>query len=388
MGDNVVLAASIPEQQADFRAQYSLMTVDRTGAVQLRVDRSGQVSYPQRVASVPGVSRFAWVDHPSSGACSASDDLRTVDGTGTSSPVDPPRPADEHMRGGELNEGSRQVVSTSPAGTATVVTYGPLGGCRPVYPQRLVSYLVGGATPTYLGSGMLALAFGADGRTARIVASDPATREHAAALSERSPAPPSGLDPEAGRLDFTTADGRTSTLAAHATAIAFTPAEAAAGQAVPDPPAAPSRIDTDVTGAKIPTSTADLLAAIRTAAAAGDTAALAELCAHCVDDSVSWIRTDRGASATLARFAATHPIVYGPSVVVPGLSMQACIDTNEREQTCTAEQIADAGVLGLEPGIATGNLDGWDEYHATGPRYLVVEMRDGDAFWTGTTLAG
>ncbi|MGX1372917.1 hypothetical protein RKD19_008276 [Streptomyces canus] len=62
----------------------------------------------------------------------------------------------------------RTITSAAWAGAGLIVTYTGIANCQAQYPGRSVTYYVRDGKWTYLGSGLLGLALGAEGRIARL----------------------------------------------------------------------------------------------------------------------------------------------------------------------------------------------------------------------------
>jgi len=386
--ENVTVAVPLPEEQAQFRGQFTFVTVDGRGSVEPLLGPEGLVSFNSGLAS-PGDDRFAWIDSPSGGACFTTSDLRVIDRT-TGAVMQPPRPSDPPFESALLPDGQRAILSQSWAGQGTVVTFGPQGGCQPVYPHRLVSYFLELDSDRwrFLGTGLLAAAFGAEGRAARLEAINPAPSEPQ--LTQGTPnGPPRGVDHTAGRLIFTTSVGDARPIGDHVISFLFTPeeaAEATAPPSIPAPPASPTT--TDWKGKALPEPFAELMNDINETAVRKDVGALVALCARCDQFTIEWLESEPAASDLLALLSQTHPLANdGTNAVVPSLAIQSCADVSGIEATCTAEQIQDITHLALEADYDLA-YNG-PSYSYTGAHGITMTLDEqGLAIWTGTTLGG
>jgi len=240
----------------------------------------------------------------------------------------------------------------------------------------------------FLGTGLLATAFGAEGRAARLEAVDPAQSEPQSA-QDATNSPPRGVDHTAGRLIFTSSDGSARSIAEHVTSFLFTPNEAAAATAplsVPVPLTSPPT--TDGEGKALPEPFAALINDINEAATRKDIAALVALCARCDQFSIEWLKSDPAASDLLTLLSQTHPRTDGgTNAVAPSLAIQACTDASGIEATCTAEQIQDIARLALEADY--GFAYNGPSYSYTGPHGIIMELDErGLAIWTRSMLGG
>ncbi|TDC59379.1 hypothetical protein E1258_18140 [Micromonospora sp. KC207] len=376
--DRVVVQVPLDEAKAGIRAQSTLMSVDRAGGVTELLHNQEGAAVWEGLGSPTG-DRIAWLDMPSSGACWHSQ--RIVDlGYADARPTDPAMPTDDPFRRAHL-PAQQTVLSYSWAGAGVVQTFGPVGaGCQVMYPFRLVSYYRQGSTWTHLATGLLGIAFGADGRTARLA---PAATE----------GPIESLDPDdtrryAGRLVLSVPGASDRTLAENVEFFAFTPAQAAAARITPastppTPVAEPA--GTDERGAQLSGPLYDLVLKVWTAAGSGDPAALNALCTNCDVATRTWLANDGGAK--VRRLLTSHPRFLDDKLTYPGLAVEPCADatgggdTTPSVQTCTPEHLADVVTLSIEPEV---DLD----YPAYGYRQpaaesLVFRLEGGSPVWAG-----
>ncbi|MFE5590148.1 hypothetical protein [Streptomyces sp. NPDC056549] len=265
---------------------------------------------------------------------------------------------------------ARRVFSLEWAGDGLTVTFGALPGCNVMAPARTASYYLRDGRWTYLGSGMLGIAFGADGRVARLA--DPTYRnEYSGEDSE----------PTTGTLTLTSA-GRKHVLGREVSSFAFTPAESAATGPPPSPAPQPQEGVTaeDDHGAALPEPVRELARSIEDAAVRGDTDRLVALCDPCSTAEHRWIRSEGGPQAVL-RAIRTHPmrLSAGSELMYPGLTR--CVDGPGLDTICTPQQLRDIAVLGLKYG-----LDGRGPSYSVGEAVrvpLTLRIEGGTAQWTG-----
>lgn len=357
--DDVVLFSKLTEGPGVFRGEGTLAVADRRGKVRQLLPGKGRTTLNE-ARRQPGGPSVAWSNHDSGGACWGRESVLThavtAGGPRRSSPDDA---AFRHA----LVPEARLVTSLDWAGDGLTVTFSALPNCSVMYPERSASYYVHDGRWTYLGSGMLGIAYGADGRVARF--DDPVYGK----LTIDS-------GPTTGRLTLTTG-GETHVLGEGVSLFAFTPAESAGARPPSAPAPQPSEGVTteDDHGAALPDAVRVLARNIEAAAADGDTGRLDALCDPCSTAEHDWIRSAEGPRAVL-RAIRTHPRRVGAELVYPGLT--SCADAIDRENTCTPQQLRDAAVLGLKPGL--------------GPSYsaaeavrvpLTLRIEGGTARWTG-----
>ncbi|GAA3791235.1 hypothetical protein [Amycolatopsis tucumanensis] len=366
--EEVVIAQPVPEEIADYRGQSTLLAVGSDGRARPMIEGTSRVSMGG-ASTAPDDSRVATIESPSSGACWNVPGIFVL---GTARP----NPASERMipGDGKLTEAvlteNRIVTDLNWAGGDTIVTFGPSTGCQVPHPRRYLTYALSGGEWTYLRDGALAVGYGGGGRTYAI---ELGGDQQALTDEDRR-----------GSLILTTGDGQSHELAANVTAFWTTVSEQAAGRPVPK--ASPEG-DTHTSdhGAPVAQPFLDLAGKLRAALDSGDIDAVNALCAECDEPTRTLLGTPSGREQ-LGRALRTHPAVDEVSATFPGLATAACVDTTEASAPCTAEQIHDAGVLGL-----TAILD-IDE---TGNKYAVpvggsirfVLEPSGEARWTGQSTS-
>ncbi|GAA0713086.1 hypothetical protein GCM10010199_11830 [Dactylosporangium roseum] len=342
--DHVMIAQPLDEGVAEVRATSAWLTADRSGKVATIAGPKDRISAHEALAS-PAGDRIAWLDLPSSGACWHSQ--RIVDiGYDGGRPVDPKEPDDPPMRAAHLPY-QRTVLSYSWAGRGVVQTFAPVAGCQPFYPTRLVSYYREGDRWTFLGTGLLAIAFGGEGRRVRLVPTD-----NLKAVQE------DGRSGVSGRLVFRSSNGTELTLTESARYAMFAPAEAAMATvgvhpATTSSSAAPGASTTDMRGRPLNSMLSALVSKVWQAAAANDTEALTSLCRKCDVGTLAWLR-EQETPAQILLLLRTHPEASEWSLVYPSLAARRCVDSPDHDYTCTAEQIADIALLNLKEDV---NLD-------------------------------
>ncbi|MEU6025174.1 hypothetical protein [Micromonospora sp. NPDC047134] len=344
--DQVAVKVPLDVYKTGIRAQSTLMSVDRAGTVTEMLHNQKGAAVWEALGS-PAGDRIAWLDMPSSGACWHSQ--RIVDlGYANAKPTDPAMPTDEPFHRAHLPD-QQTVLSYSWAGAGVVQTFGPVGAeCQVMYPFRLVSYYREGGTWTHLATGLLGIAFGADGRTARL---EPAAAEGPIES-------PNDTRRYTGRLVLSVPGADDRMLAENVEFFAFTPAQAAAAQVMPastppTPTAEPA--GTDERGTPLSGPLYDLVREVWTAADSGDAAALLALCTSCDAATRTWLAKDGGAK--VQRLLTSHPRRMADSLTYPGLAVEVCADTSgsgataANAQTCTPEQLEDVVTLGIEPEV-------------------------------------
>ncbi|MYV57700.1 hypothetical protein [Streptomyces sp. SID3212] len=333
--DAVAVMVPLPEQQAG-RGQNELFSAGRDGVLRSLLPGRQPVSFSTGLQNRDG-DRIAWTSWLSGGACYNTSTLRTV---GYDDKVHdqqgPPK-------GPEFDQAllSDAYLLREPAwtGRGVALSFGPLPRCQAAHPSRYVSYYVEDGVWRFLGLGMLAIGYGAQGREARLT------------VGERSLpyAPKDMAETELGELRFTDARGKRRTLADGVSSFAFTPAESAA--ALPPEAAPPLRTAvalTDDRWAPLPEPVRALAERLRKAALSGDVATLTSLCSDCTARRKAAIRTAEG-RRELAKLLLSHP---GPSqggFVYPGLAAHRCVDLPQTATTCTADEIRDVALLDVPP---------------------------------------
>ncbi|MGW1509432.1 hypothetical protein [Streptomyces sp. NPDC002394] len=359
--DDVVLFSKLTEGPGlgVFRGEGTLAVADRRGKVRQLLPGKGHTILHE-TRRQPGGPAVAWSNHDSGGVCWGRESVLTHAVT-TGGPRRP-LPDDAAFRHALVPE-ARLVTSLDWAGDGLTVTFSALPNCSVMYPERSASYYVHDGRWTYLGSGMLGIAYGADGRVARFDAP-----VYGKATIDSGPT--------TGRLTLTTG-GERHVLGEGVSLFAFTPAESAAARPPSAPAPQPSEGVTaeDDHGAPLPDAVRVLARNIEAAAAEGDTGRLDALCDPCSTAEHDWIRSAEGPRAVL-RAIRTHPRRVDAELVYPGPG--SCADAIDREDTCTPQQLRDAAVLGLKPGL--------------GPSYsaaeavrvpLTLRIEGGTARWTG-----
>ena len=370
-GRNVVtIAGLLPEEEAG-RGQFQLLSVDRSGQVRPFLPAREPTPFVEGVES-PAGRRIGWYASASGGACWHVGDVSLAT-YGEKGRETPKRPADAAMARAFLKD-RVTVTGLAWAGDDLIVTFGPDVGCQAVPPERFVSYHLRGGTWSYLGSGMRAVAYGAQGRSARIL------------VPER---PPKAVEtdfylPLLGDLEFSDRHGRRHVLGSQVSAFVFTPAESAKGT---PPPAAPQPEQTKVAdstdrGEPVPAHLRALAQRIRDAAEKDDVARLRALCDHCDDETRADLRT-RAGRRHLVRLLSSHPGLTENGVVYPGLAAHRCVDAPEQDITCTAAQLHDIALLGVPVADSTGTYDG-EVYEPEFEHRLQLRTGSGGkALWVG-----
>ncbi|WNI26171.1 hypothetical protein [Streptomyces sp. ITFR-16] len=361
--DDVIVFTPLPEGPGVFRGQGTIDAVDRRGRLRPLLPAKSPSTLTEAWRAPDGKA-VAWSDSDSGGACWTTSTLHSHSG-GTGRPARL-LPADTAFRQALIDD-QRAITYAAWAGTGMTVTFSGLRSCNAPYPGRPVSYYVRDGKWTYLGTGLLGVGLGADGRTAQLRddAGDDATRVPTGTLTLVS-------------------EGRRHKLADGVSTFLFTPAESAAAKppaAVRQPPGAAVVTTTDH-GKALPDSVLRLARRIEKAAAAGDTEELVRLCDGCRPGVRDWIRRAKGPSDILRAIRA-HPGRNGADAVLyPGLSF--CADEPGKEATCTPQQLRDVAVLGLKH-ESDAEFGGWTYLPSTAgivPLTVAVE-KNGEARWTG-----
>ncbi|WP_328344632.1 hypothetical protein [Streptomyces violaceus] len=343
---------------------------DREGEVRPLLPDKGTTSFAEAQRQ-PGGEAVAWADLESSGACWPVQTVQTHPGT---SGAGPRRglPGDAAFRHA-LVEKPRMVTHLAWAGDGLTLTYSALSTCQVMAPERTASYHLRDGRWTYLGSGMLGIAFGAEGRVVRL--KDPVYAK--ADITNAA-------DPTTGTLTLTTG-GSELVLGKGVSVFALTPAESAAARPPKSPAAQPGAgvAAVDDHGARLPAAVRQLARDIAEAAARGDSDRLVELCDPCSTGEHDWIRSGDGARNVL-RAIRTHPMRQpGGDLLYPGLTM--CVDEPGKDISCTPQQLHDAAALRLKPGLAPGMEYSGSSYTASDAVLvpLTLRLEKGTARWTG-----
>ncbi|MFJ7990048.1 hypothetical protein [Streptomyces sp. NPDC096351] len=372
---DVVVFAALPEGPGVTRGQGILAAVDRRGTVRELLPAKRPSTFTDALRSPDGKA-LAWGTADSGGACWTRSTLLTHSGRTATDPVRH-LPGDLPFRRALIGDRQRTVSSFAWAGDGVTVTYGPLQSCQVPSPDRFVSYYVRDGVRTFLGTGMLGIALGADGRVARLAGDE---------SSQGLTRAPSGIADYTGTLTLTSADGD-HTLAKGVSAFAFTPAETAAARrpaAAPQPPAA-TVTSVDDHGKRLPDAVVRLARRIEEAAVRGDTAGLVALCGTCGAGVHEWIRGKDGPAAVL-RAIRTHPGRNGTEgLMYPGLS--SCVDEPGQDITCTPQQLRDVALLGARPDESDVDYGGvvYNTWGGDLPQVPLLFRTDakGEALWTG-----
>ncbi|MFI9122548.1 hypothetical protein ACIGW0_24705 [Streptomyces bikiniensis] len=373
--DDVVVFGVLPEGPGVFRGQGTVSAVDRRGTVRELLP-PGKPSTFTDALRAPDGKALAWGTSDSGGACWTRSTLLTHSGGTAGEPVRH-LPDDAAFRRALIGDRQRSLTSFAWAGDGLTVTYGPFGSCQVLSPERFVSYYVRGGVRTFLGSGMIGIALGADGRVARLTGNAPTTG---------LPRSPSGVAHHTGTLTLTS-EGRELPLGKGVSVFVFTPAESAAARppaAAPQPPGA-AVTTVDDHGGKLPEAVVRLARQIEEAAVRGDTERLVALCGTCRPGVHEWIRGEGGAAAVL-RAVRTHPGRNGAEgLMYPALS--SCVDQPGQDITCTPQQLGDVALLGLRPDEGNVDYDGvvygtWNGGPAMVPLLVRIDAK-GEALWTG-----
>jgi hypothetical protein len=329
--DDVTVFTPLPEGPGVFRGQGTLDAVDRRGRIRPLLPAKSPSTLAEAWRAPDGKA-VAWANSDSGGACWTTSTLFSHSGAAGR----PQRllPGDSAFRQALIGD-QRAVTSAAWAGEGMTVTYAGLQNCQAPYPGRAVSYYVRDGKWTFLGNGLLGVALGADGRTARLRGGDDGAAD---ATWVRT-----------GALSLTSA-GREHELAGGVSTFLFTPAESAAAKApaaVRQPPAA-AVVTADDHGKPLPGPVLELARRIEDAAARGDIDALVRLCDSCRKVALEWVRREQ-APADILKAIRMHPGRNGSQgMLYPGLSF--CVDEPGNDATCTPQQLRDVALLGLKPG--------------------------------------
>lgn len=370
--DAVTIADLLPEEEAG-RGQYQLVAADRSGTVRPFLPARAPTSFQEGLASPDG-RRIAWRSSDSGGAC-WHDGNALLATYGQKGRQTPERPADAATTRALLKDRA-SVTGLAWAGEGLTVTFGPDMGCQAVPPERFVSYYLRDGRWSFLGSGMRAVGYGAEGRAARLLVPErPDRREQ---KDDRL------YLPVLGDLEFTGRRGERRVLGSRVSAFVFTPAESAKAS-VPDPVAQPGRTGVARTtdrGEPVPAHLRALAQRIRDAAEADDAARLRALCDHCDDETRAALRTADG-RRQVERLLSSHPGRTENGIVFPGLAAHRCVDEPEQDITCTAEQLQDIAVLDI-PAADSSEPYGGQVYEPELEQRLQLRSGSGGkALWVG-----
>ncbi|MGW3340590.1 hypothetical protein ACWDCL_24285 [Streptomyces sp. NPDC001009] len=332
--DTVTVADPLPEQEAG-RGQYQLLAVDGSGTVRPFLPARMPTSMVEGLQSPDG-RRIAWSSADSGGACWIHGNalLATYGRKGRQAPA---RPADAAMTRALLKE-RVLVTGLAWAGDGLTVTFGPLQGCQAVPPARFVSYYLHDGKWRFIGTGMRAVGYGGQGRSARILVTTralPRTDEEF-------------YLPVLGDLEFTDRHHERHALGSGVSEFAFTPAESARAPApaAAEEPRASGVVGTTDRGEPVPAHLRALAQRIKDAAENDDPARLRALCGYCDDETKTAIGTAKG-RRELVKLLSSHPGRKENGIVFPGLAAHRCVDEPGQNITCTAEQLADIALLGI-----------------------------------------
>ncbi|MFJ8715710.1 hypothetical protein ACIRD9_21390 [Streptomyces violaceus] len=364
--DDVTLFSLLPEGDEIHRGEGTLVVADREGEVRPLLPDKGTTSFAEAQRQ-PGGEAVAWADLESSGACWSVQTVQTHPGI---SGAGPRRglPGDAAFRHALLEQ-PRMVTHLAWAGDGLTLTYSALSTCQVMAPERTASYHLRDGRWTYLGRGMLGIAFGAEDRVVRL--KDPVYAKDADRFTT-------------GTLTLTTG-GSELVLGKGVSVFALTPAESAAARTPKSPAAQPGAgvAAVDDHGARLHAAVRQLARDIADAAARGDSDRLVELCDPCSTGEHEWIRSGGGARNVL-RAIRTHPMRQpGGDLLYPGLTM--CVDEPGKDISCTPQQLHDAAALRLKPGLAPGMGYSGSSYTASDAVLvpLTLRLEKGTARWTG-----
>ncbi|MFD8077326.1 hypothetical protein ACFV3E_32270 [Streptomyces sp. NPDC059718] len=361
--EDVTLFTPLPEGPGVFRGQGTLDAVDRRGRVRplLPAKQPSTLTQAWRAPDGKGV---AWGSADSGGACWTVSTL--FEHSGASGRPKRLLPSDTAFRQALIGD-QRSITSASWAGEGLTVTYTGIESCQARYPGRSVTYYVRDGKWTYLGSGLLGLALGADGRVARLRGDGP--------VADGVSLPTGALSLTSGAREHVLADG--------VSTFVFTPAESAAAGAPaarPQPPAA-GVTTVDDHGKTLPEAMVRLARRIERAADDDDTEALVRLCAGCGEGVLQWVRRTEAPSEILTAIR-VHPGGNGPQgLMYPGIT--TCVDEPKQDITCTPEQLHDIAILGLKPDRDSDYYGSVYSVWKSVPVPLIMRMENGEARWTG-----
>ncbi|MFF7311470.1 hypothetical protein [Streptomyces sp. NPDC008137] len=367
--DAVTIADLLPEEKAG-RGQFQMLAVDRSGTVRPFRPAGAPTAFSEGVQSPDG-RRVGWSSHDSGGACWNVGSVRVAT-YGREVREGPERPADAAMAGALL-EDRLHVTGIAWAGEGLTVTFGPMAGCQAVPPERYVSYYLRDGAWRFIGSGMLAVGYGAKGRAARLLAPE----------RPRAEKPTEAVLPPLGGLEFTDGDGARRVIGTGVSSFVFTSAESA-GAAVPAAAPQPARAGVARTtdrGEPVPSHLRALAQRIRDAAEDDDVEALRALCDHCDDETRAALRTTEG-RRELVRLLSSHPGLKEHGIVFPGLAAHRCVDHPAQDITCTAAQIQDIALLDI-PEAEQDDYEGTVYEPEFEQRLQLRTGSGGKALWVG-----
>ncbi|GFN01952.1 hypothetical protein Smic_05080 [Streptomyces microflavus] len=191
--DAVTVADALPEEEAG-RGQSQLVSVDKSGKVLPFLPARAPTSFVDGVQSPDG-RRIAWSSADSGGACWNYGAAHWAT-YGKKGRQNAKRPADRAMTHALLEERAL-VTGLAWAGEGLTMTFGPMVGCQAAPPERFVSYYLRGGEWRFLGTGMRAVGYGAQGRRARILVPE----------RPQSHEPDDYMTPALGDLQFTNRQG-------------------------------------------------------------------------------------------------------------------------------------------------------------------------------------
>jgi hypothetical protein len=364
--DQVAVSVEIPEDKADYRGQSALTAIDRTGGARPMIAGKSAVSIGGGFDSPDG-TRIATIESPSHGACWSTPGVFSLQANGVNPIAERMVPADPPFDQAAIGQ-SRAITGMSWAGDAIVVTFGPLFSCQATHPDRYVSYSLTGTEWHFLRTGMVAMAFGAQGRSYGIEFAERAVRQQ----------------DEQGKLVLTSADGSRKTLAENVSGFWTTPAEQAAGRPVPGPQP-DQKITTTDHGTPVPQPFLTLAGQLAKALDGNDTATLSTLCAGCDASTRTLLQSPEGRKS-IRDSLRTHPAADHQSATFPGLTNALCTDDPKATPGCTAEQIKDVGIL---------HLPGETDFKTSGMAYRALVKgsvrfsldASGSAHWTGQSIS-
>ncbi|MGA5897316.1 TolB family protein [Streptomyces venetus] len=367
--DAVTIANMLPEEKAG-RGQYELVAADRSGTVRPFLPAGAPTAIAEGVQSPDG-RRIAWESADSGGACWNVGNV-LVAAYGKKGRQAPERPTDAAMGRALLND-RVLVTGLAWAGQGLTVTFGPQSGCQAVPPERFLSYYLRDGKWRFIGSGMLAVGYGGQGRVARLL------------VPER----PEPLKPDEyafpllGDLEFTDGRGERHVLGSRVSTFVFTPAESARA-AAPAPAAEPKPTGVARTGDRgepVPAHLRALAQRIKDAAEDDDAARLRALCDPCDDETRATLGTTKG-RRELVRLLSSHPGRTENGIVFPGLAAHRCVDQPAQDITCTAAQIHDITLLDI-PVVDSDTYEG-DVYEPDIDQRLQLRTGSGGkALWVG-----
>lgn len=366
--DQVTVASPLPELQAG-RGQYQLVAVDGSGVVSPFRPAGTPTSFLEGLQS-PGGQDIAWSFYDSGGACWNVSGIRLAT-YGREGRQAPDRPTDAAMVRALLKD-RVTVQSFAWAGQGLTVTFGPQVNCQVAQTKRFVSYYLKDGRWHYIGSGMLAVGYGARGRAVRLLAPQrPQTQ------------PPEELPVPVGDLEFTDQQGKRRVISTGVSSFSFTPTESTRAN---EPKTTPQPEQTEVArtddrGGPVPQPLRALAQRIRDAARAGDVSLLRSLCDLCDEETLAALPTAAG-RRELVRLLSSHPGRTGNGIVFPGLAAHHCVDEPGQDVSRTSEQIEDIGLLDI-PQEDDDSYDGTTYAPDLDHRLQLRLGAGGKALWVG-----